>query len=126
MDLLDFRTSLETVLVDVLGTYTLGNSTDTPAMSVRSEGEKLAGENKVSGLECVIIRDPSLTPVIHYRLPGVQVKYTVYLVDWEGSGVLEEAASAILTEWPGAELYDVRVPIGLGAKAQMRVEILNP
>lgn len=126
MDLLDFRTSLETVLVDVLGTYTLGNSTDTPALSVRSEGETVPSGTKVSGLECVIIRDPSLTPVIQYRNPGVQATYTIYLVDWEGSGVLEEAANALLLEWPGAELYDVRVPSGLGAKAQMRVEITNP
>ena len=38
---LDIRNQIETLLVDQLGTYTLGNGATTPAISVREQGEPL-------------------------------------------------------------------------------------
>lgn len=123
MDILDLRTSLETTLVDVLGVYRLGNNSMTPAIAVRSEGEGLPAGIRVSGLECVIMRDPVLRKVRQYRNAPARAKWVVYLVDWEGSGLVEEGARAILMDWPSADLYEMRVSEGLGPKAQMRVEI---
>lgn len=123
MDLLDLRTSLETTLVDVLGVYRLGNNSITPAIAVRSEGEKLPAGIRVSGLECVILRTPVLKKVRQYRKAPARATWIVYLIDWEGSGLVEEGARALLMDWPGAELFEMRVAEGLGPKAQMRVEI---
>lgn len=122
MELLDFRTSIETTLVDVLGFYTLSNGSETPAIAVRSEGESIKPGTEVSGLECVILREPSLRAVRQYTKVQAQSKWTLYLVDWEG-GNLEDAAAAILWEWPSARVFDAQTPSGLGPKAQMRVEI---
>jgi len=39
MQLLTFREELETLLADLLGTYTLANGAEVPAVSVRNTGE---------------------------------------------------------------------------------------
>ena len=123
MNVLTLRTELETLLVDLLGVYTLGNGMTTPAVSVRAEGEMLPAKTTVSGLELVLLLDPELERVNAYKNQEAFRLWTLYLVDWAGSGVGESAAGRIVYAYPGTDVTTVRVPEGLGPKAQKRLKI---
>lgn len=123
MNVLTLRTELETLLVDLLGTYTLGNGATTPAVSVRSVGETLPAKTTVSGLELVIIRDPELDRINAYRNQEAFRLWTLYLIDWDGTGIAPTAAGRVLYAYPGTESTSVSVPEGLGPKAQMRLQL---
>jgi hypothetical protein len=123
MNVLTLRTELETLLVDLLGVYTLGNAMTTPAVSVRSVGESLPAKTSVSGLELVVMRDADLQRVNTYRRQQAFRLWTLYLVDWDGTGVAPTAASRILYAYPGTETTTLKVPEGLGPKAQLRLEL---
>lgn len=123
MDLLSLRTALETTLVEALGQYRLANGSYTPAISVRATGEGLPAGTTVTGLECVIIRDPELIPISQYDSQQAFSRWTVYLVSW-GDGVdLQQIAADLLLEWPGAQMTTLTVPRGSGPRSQMRLFI---
>lgn len=127
MDLLSLRTALETTLVDVLGSYTLANGVSTPAISVRAAGESLLPGTRVSGLECVIVREPELTVVRQYQKEQAFSRWTLYLVDWDGDTSLQDVAGRLLWAYPGSNAVSIRVPKGVGPRSQMRVDIqTNP
>lgn len=127
MDLLSLRTALETTLVDVLGSYTLANGVSTPAISVRAAGESLLPGTRVSGLECVIVREPELIPVRQYQREQAFSRWTLYLVDWDGDTSLQDVAGRLLWAYPGSNAVSIRVPKGVGPRSQMRVDIqTNP
>lgn len=127
MDLLSLRTALETTLVDVLGSYTLANGVSTPAISVRAAGESLLPGTRVSGLECVIVREPELVPVRQYQKEQAFSRWTLYLVDWDGDNSLQDVAGRLLWAYPGSNAVSIRVPKGVGPRSQMRVDIqTNP
>lgn len=127
MDLLSLRTALETTLVDVLGSYTLANGVSTPAISVRAAGESLLPGTRVSGLECVIMREPELTVVRQYQKEQAFSRWTLYLVDWDGDNSLQDVAGRLLWAYPGSNAVSIRVPKGVGPRSQMRVDIqTNP
>lgn len=121
--MLSLRTELETVLVDVLGTYTLANGVKTPAISVRAIGESLPAGQRVTGLECVIVRDPELEVVRQYRKEQARATWTLYLVDWSGATSLQEIAGRLIWAYPGSTAVSINVPRGVGPRSQMRVDI---
>lgn len=129
MDLLSLRETLETLLADQLGVYTLANGVTTPAMSVRAVGELSPARTTVSGLECVIRREPELTPVSQYEPSLAFRSYTLFLVSWGGTD-LSEAAELITAGFPTAvvrELVTLNVPQGQGPQDQMRIVLqFNP
>jgi hypothetical protein len=123
MDVLTLRTELETLLVDLLGVYLLGNGTRTPAISVRQPSETLPAKTTVSGLEAIIMREPALEPISAYsRAEAIRV-WTVYLVEWSGQGGLTQAASRIVRDYPSATVTTLQVPEGVGPSSQLRVQI---
>lgn len=123
MDIRSLRTELETVLVDALGTYTLANGVKTPAISVRAVGESLPAGQRVSGLECVILREPELEVVRQYRKEQAIARWTVYLVDWNGDTSLQEVAGRVIWAYPGSNAVTINVPKGVGPRSQMRLDI---
>ena len=123
MDIRSLRTELETVLVDALGIYTLANGVKTPAISVRAVGESLPAGQRVSGLECVILREPELEVVRQYRKEQAIARWTVYLVDWNGDTSLNEVAGRVIWAYPGTNAVSINVPKGVGPRSQMRLDI---
>jgi hypothetical protein len=127
MNLLSLRTELETTLVDVLGSYLLANGMSTPAISVRAVGESLPAGTTVTGLECVILREPELVPVRQYRQEQAFSRWTVYLVDWGANASLQDVAGRLIWAYPGSNAVSISVPKGVGPRSQMRVDIqTNP
>lgn len=127
MNLLSLRTELETTLVDVLGTYTLANGIKTPAIAVRAPGESLPPGTVVTGLECVIVREPELVPIRQYAKEHAFSRWTLYLVDWNGDASLQDVAGRLLWAYPGSNAVSISVPKGVGPRSQMRVDIqTNP
>ena len=127
MDIRSLRTELETVLVDALGTYTLANGVKTTAISVRAVGESLPAGQRVTGLECVILREPELEVVRQYRKEQARARWTVYLVDWSGDASLNDAAGRVIWAYPGSNAVTINVPKGVGPRSQMRLDIqTNP
>jgi hypothetical protein len=127
MNLLSLRTELETTLVDVLGSYLLANGMSTPAISVRAVGESLPAGTTVTGLECVILREPELVPVRQYRQEQAFSRWTVYLVDWNANASLQDVAGRLIWAYPGSNAVSISVPKGVGPRSQMRVDIqTNP
>jgi hypothetical protein len=127
MNLLSLRTELETTLVDVLGSYLLANGMTTPAISVRAVGESLPAGTTVTGLECVILREPELVPVRQYRQEQAFSRWTVYLVDWSANASLQDVAGRLIWAYPGSNAVSISVPKGVGPRSQMRVDIqTNP
>lgn len=123
MNVLSLRTALETTLVDVLGTYLLANGVSTPAIAVRAAGESLPAGTTVTGLECVILREPELVPVRQYRKEHAFSRWTVYLVDWDGEASLQTVAGRLIWAYPGSNAVSITVPRGVGPRSQMRVDI---
>lgn len=128
MDVLTLRTELETTLVDVLGTYRLANGATTPAISVRSSGESLPAGTTVTGLECVILRDPELVPIRQYAKEHAFRRWTCYLVQWTDEGVsLQDVAGRLIWAYPGSNAVSINVPQSVGPRHQMRIDIqTNP
>lgn len=128
MNILSLRTELETTLVDVLGTYRLANGATTPAISVRDVGGSLPAGTQVTGLECVILREPELVPIRQYSKEHAFSRWTLYLVMWTETGVnLQEIAGRLLWAYPGSNAVSINVPRGVGPRHQMRVNLqTNP
>lgn len=122
MDVLTLRSQVASVLTGVIGTYTLGNGSTTPAISVRRIGEGLAPGTTVSGLEVVIVQEPDLQAVSEYREPNAQELWTVYLVAW-GTVDMKATGKKIIKGFPGAEVSTIEVPEGVGPRNQLRCSI---
>ena len=123
MDVLTLRGQLATVLSPFLGDYTLANGITTPAIAVRSAGEGLAPGTRVSGLECVILTEPDLTPVLQYRGQGATREWLVYLTDWAGDASLNTVAGILLYSFSGSTVTRINVPERVGPKNQMQLRI---
>lgn len=123
MDVLTLRQELESLLVDDLGVYTLGNGVKTPAISVRATGEGMATGTKVKGVEVVIRRNPDLEPINSYQREVALRKWRCFLVDWDGNGDLDQLTGRIIWAYPGTEAQTVTVPEGAGPQHQVRLTI---
>lgn len=122
MDLLDLRNALNTALTSRLGTYTLGNSSTTPAIVVRDPGEGIAAGTSVSGLEVVISSVPELDQQLQYTSsPFVQL-WNVFLLDWGGADI-EGAAAVVQSGFPGTTATILAVTEGIGPRRQTQLQI---
>lgn len=127
MDVLTFRTELQTVLSAHLGTLTFSNGSTTPAISVRAAGESLPAGTTVVGLEVVIVRDPNPVPVRQYANEQAFSRWTVYLIDWGASTSLQDLAELLIARYPSSTVSTLGAPRNLGPKAQLRIDIqTNP
>jgi len=129
MDLLSLRETLETLLVDQLGTYTLANGVTTPAISVRAVGELSPARTTVSGLECIIRREAQLTGLVQYERSTSFRSYTIFLVNWgdEDLGAAAEIVTRGFSDAAIRELTTLTVPQGQGPQDQMRLVLqFNP
>lgn len=129
MQLLTFREELETLLADLLGTYTLANGAQVPAVSVRNTGEDSPPGMLVNGLELIIRRNPRLRFIERYDSSLAFRFLAVELLSWDGMD-LTPAADLIVSAYPNAvatEVTTLEVPEGLGPQAQMRITLqFNP
>lgn len=123
MNTLALRNDLETLLVDYLGEYTLGNGIKTPAVSVRAAGESLPAKTTVNGLELVVLRNPALEPISAYNNAEAFRVWTVFLVDWAQQDILQQAVGLVVRDYPSTRVQRVTVPEGLGPQEQVRLEI---
>ena len=117
------RSTLASALSSHLGTYTLGNSSTTPALSVRDPGEGLAAGTSVSGLEVVIGSVPALTQELQYTDSPFRQDWVVYLVDW-GGGDIEGAMAVVQAGFPGTTSSVQSLAEDAGPKRQ--VDLLIP
>lgn len=122
MDLLTLRSGLTTLLTDDLGSYTLGNDSTTPAISVRAAGNPRPPYKSVSGLEVVIEQIPEREPVRQYASEELLRSWTVYLINWSNNDSSNVAAK-IASAYPGTTFDVLRVPPELGPPQQIRVSI---
>jgi hypothetical protein len=127
MDILALRTSIAATLSSLIGTYTLANGSTTPAISVRGSGESLPAGTTVTGMEVVILRDPELQAIPSYQKGQAINRWTLYLVDWDMTASLQEAAGKLIWAWPGSNAVSINVPQSVGPRHQMRVDLqTNP
>lgn len=120
--LLDLRTTLSSLLASDLGTYTLPNSSTTPAVRASGPDETRYPGTLVEGLEMVIIKDPDLVPVRQYQEERVTAEWTVFLVAW-GDRPAGIAAQKVVDAIPGCEVERVIMPEGIGPRDQYRLTI---
>ena len=122
----DIRRTLQMLLRDELGEYTLANGVATPAIAVRAESERLPTGTKATGLETVVIRYPEEQPVRQYLLEPLDDFWTVWLVGWDNTANLPAATAILLTAFPGAEFQQINVPKSWGPTNQVKVTLRNP
>lgn len=122
MDLLTLRSGLTTLLSSELGTYTLGNSETTPAISVRAPGDPRPPYKSVAGLEVVIENIPDTTTLRQYENEELLRTWTVYLIHWDGQDP-SVAAAKIAKNYPGTTFDVLQVPAELGPPRQVRVTV---
>jgi hypothetical protein len=134
MDAKALRDSLATILSSRIGTYTLANGSTTPAIGVRAAGEARTPGTRVTGLEAVILKEPDLsqddstsglTP--QYKGSPSFPTWTVFLIQWSGTGSAADAARVVMDTYPGSTFATAGVPVGVGPLNQVRLSILtNP
>ena len=122
----DVRRTIELLLRNELGEYTLANGVATPAIAVRAESERLPTGTKAVGLEVVVIRYPEEEPVRQYLLEPLDDFWTVWLVGWDNTADLPAATQLVLTAYPGAEFQQISVPKSWGPTNQVKVTLRNP
>ena len=122
----ELRTDLEILLASRLGTYTLGNGTQTPAVAVRADSEGLAAGTSVQGLELVINRHPSLDPVRQYLQEQCAQSWDVWLLAWSDNAQITEAAAQVVATYPGTTAQVITLPESWGPKRQIQLTIQEP
>lgn len=123
MDVIELRIALESVLIDRLGTYTYANGSTSPALSVRSIGEAMPANTKVQGLEAILRRDPTPEPVQTYQHQKAILRWTLFLIDWDGSNEPHKAAADVLDAFPSTKILPVVVPENTGPRSQLQLVI---
>jgi hypothetical protein len=122
MSILLFRAQVETILFGLIGERTLANGAQDPAISFVNGAEQLDESVSVSGLEVILKLLDRKTSKILYDGASTQVVYGISLTQWSGNNY-EEAVLRILSAYPLAKSYPIRVPSGLGPTKQCLIEI---
>lgn len=122
----NLRDDLQVLLRSQLGTYTLANGVSTPAVSVRADSESLAAGTKVNGLEVVINRHPVQDPVRQYSEEECEELWEVWLLAWNDSTVITQAAARVVKRYPGTTLQQITLPESWGPKRQVKITLRNP
>jgi hypothetical protein len=123
--LLGLRASLEQILVDQLGTYTLVNGATTPAVRVSSPDDRRQPGTIVSGVELVIVKEPTLVPVRQYEQERPLAEWTLYLVGWDLNSDITYCSALIQNSFAGCTTERVTVPDGVGPQNQIKVTLLQ-
>ena len=122
----NLRYTIERLLDDRLGIYTLSNGVETPAIAARAESERLAPGTKVRGLECIVSRYPEQDPILQYYDQPTTQAWTVWLVGWDNTADVVDTAQLLLQAYPGAEFTQINVPKSWGPTNQVQVVIREP
>lgn len=120
------RKTIELILRDELGVYTLANKVTTPAIAVRADSERLPTGTKVSGMEVIVSRYAEQEPVLQYMLQPMAESWTVWLVGWDNSVNLMDSAHLLLEAYPGSEFTKLTVPKSWGPTNQIKVQLRDP
>ena len=120
------RRTLELLLADKLGEYTLSNGYKTPAIAVRADSERLPPGTRVRGMEVVVSRYPEQEPVLQYMLQPTTDTWSVWLVGWDNTAPLIDATHVVLDAYPGTEFEQITVPKSWGPVNQVKLLIQNP
>ena len=120
------RKTIELILKDQIGIYTLANKAQTPAIAVRADSERLPTGTKVTGLEVVVSRYAEQEPVLQYLLQPTVDTWTVWLVGWDNSVNLMDSVHLLLDAYPGSEFSKLTVPKSWGPTNQVKVELRDP
>ena len=121
----DVRRTLSLLLTDQLGS-TRCQMQRRRRHLLYGRKERLPTGTKVAGLEVVVIRYPEETPVRQYLRETSENFWTVWLVGWDNTAKLLEAASILLTSFPGTEFQQINVPKAWGPTNQVKVTLRNP
>jgi len=122
----DIRRTLEILLRNELGEYTLANGVTTPAIAVRAQSERLPTGTKATGLEVVVIRYPEETPIRQYVNEPLDAIWTVWLVGWDNTAELQGAMELLLLAYPGANFQQITVPKSWGPTNQVKATLRIP
>ena len=122
MDLLDLRSALVSALSSHLGTYTLGNSNTTQAVSVRDPGKGLEAGTTVTGLELIIASVAELEQQSQYKDSNFLQTWNIYLIDWGGAD-LEAASAVVQAGFPGTTSTGLSVSEDTGPRRQNQLRI---
>ena len=120
------RGDLEALLAAYLGTYTLGNGTVVPAVSVRADSESIDAGTKVAGLELVVARYPSHDPAQQYVRNTTVYEWDAWLVEWDHGTQIQAAVDSIVYNYPGTTAQTILLPEGWGPKRQIQLTIVDP
>lgn len=124
MNVREFRDALQATLAPALGSYQLPNGSTTPACSVRNWGDGPPAGTTVTGLEAIIIREPTPVPIRQYQGEQALNEWSCYLVNWSGgSNSLQAAVGTIIEAWPGTVASQIQVGQGVGPLAQVQLTI---
>ena len=105
----ELRSILLSLLSAELGTYQLkGTISTAPAIVVRPDGQKIAGDYTVTGLECVIRPDCESTPEDTFGITRDFKIWQVFLIQYLGtSRTIDVSRVKILSRFPGAKAIAV-------------------
>ena len=117
------RKTIELILKNEIGVYTLANKAQTPAIAVRADSERLPTGTKVEGMEVIVSRYAEQEPVLQYKLQPTVDTWTVWLVGWDNTVNLMDAAHLLLDAYPGSEFTQITVPKSWGPTNQIKVEL---
>ena len=120
------RKTVELILKDEIGVYTLANKAQTPAIAVRADSERLPTGTKATGLEVIVSRYAEQEPVLQYMLQPMVETWTVWLVGWDNTVNLMDSAHLLLDAYPGSEFTKLTVPKSWGPTNQVKVELRDP
>ena len=120
------RKTIELILKDQIGIYTLANKVTTPAIAVRADSERLPTGTKATGLEVVVSRYAEQEPVLQYLLQPTVDIWTVWLVGWDNSVNPMDSVHLLLDAYPGSEFNKLTVPKSWGPTNQIKVLLRDP
>ena len=120
------RLTLEKLLVEQIGEYTLINGAKTPSIAVRADSERLPQGTRVTGMEVVVGRYPEQEPILQYMEQPTSETWSVWLVGWDNSAPLIDSTQIILDAYPGSEFQQITVPKSWGPVNQVKILIQNP
>jgi hypothetical protein len=123
MNVLTLRSQITAALGAAIGTYTLANGITTPAVAVRDRGEVVDPGTSVTGLEVVILSQPDLVPIRQYTDVPAFREWTVFLVAWDASVDLQNAAATLLANFGDSDISTVPLSETHGPRNQMRMTI---
>jgi hypothetical protein len=122
----EIRDIIKTLLADELGTYTLSKGGTSPAIYILATGDSIPAEWKVSGLECIIRKQPT-SRNSKTTFDGVlrHKNWQLYLCQWQGSNTLDAAIAKLENRFPSLKTFVVSVSEVGEIKEQVSVRFVD-